>query len=45
MGGWIGILLLKKLKSVIAFIGIAAAYNFTENKMWNNFSFKIKKEY
>lgn len=43
MGGWIGILLLKKLKSVIAFIGIAAAYNFTENKMWNNFSFKIKK--
>ncbi|MAW01570.1 MAG: alpha/beta hydrolase [Candidatus Pelagibacter sp.] len=44
MGGWIGILLLKKLKNIIAFIGIAAAYDFTEKKMWKNFSPKIKKK-
>ena len=39
MGGWIGLMLAtKKLQRIKAFIGIAAAPDFTEDLMWSTFS-------
>ncbi len=43
MGGWIGILVaLARKERVQAFIGIAAAPDFTRELMWNKYSEKIK---
>jgi len=44
MGGWIGLLVSLKLKErVNAFIGIAAAPDFTRELMWNNYSEEIRE--
>ncbi|MDG1438624.1 MAG: alpha/beta hydrolase [Emcibacteraceae bacterium] len=44
MGGWIGLLVSLKLKErVHAFIGIAAAPDFTRELMWNNYSEEIRE--
>ena len=43
MGGWIGLLAaLARKERVQAFIGIAAAPDFTRELMWNKYSEKIK---
>ncbi len=45
MGGWIGLLLALKRKSLIAaFVGIAAAPDFTEYLIWNNLDKKTRDE-